>query len=244
MNLPSKASKCFQYVKALSYLSHSVYANNRNFPLQVLNASHNSIKYVENEMFTSFANLKYLDLSNNQISFLPDKVFASMSLLRSIKLNNNSVKSIDDAVLLNLKLRHLDLSCNRLSSDNFLWPSVEIKYLNLTYNAFTEINASLLDNTVADLWGETFLLTSRSKRYWIVFAGNPFDCEWLMKEILASKNIRLGENYVLASKQNVLQVGGIKCFEGNETEHKLIVIESKVDLSEEVMMRLPFHTTS
>lgn len=123
--------------------------------LQVLNVSHNLIKYIDGEIFKDFSHLKYLDLSNNQITFLPDQTFSAMSRLESIKINNNSLTTIDDDVFLDLKLNHLDLSCNRLSDDNFLWPAVNIDYLNLTLNDYKEINASVLENVMTDLWGES-----------------------------------------------------------------------------------------
>lgn len=122
--------------------------------LQVFNASHNAIKHIESAFFTDFANLKYLDLSSNQIPLLSEKLFESMGLLRSIKLNNNSLASIDDGVFSEMKLKHLDLSCNQLTSDNFLWSNVDAEYLNLTLNEYKEINVSALENIVTDLWGE------------------------------------------------------------------------------------------
>lgn len=143
-------------VFALSYQSSpSNYIDKYcKFPLvQVLNVSHNAIAFIEGKLFTHFANLKFLDLSHNRISFVPAKTFGSMNMLLSIKLNNNTLLSMDDAVLSELKLSHLDLSCNRLSSDNFLWPSAGIKYLNLTFNAYKEINASVLQDVETDLWG-------------------------------------------------------------------------------------------
>lgn len=106
-------------------------------------------------MFTDFTELKILDLGNNEITRLTDKTFASMTLLKSVKLNNNTLMSIDDAVFSDLKLRRLDLSCNQLTSDNFLWsPSIKIEYLNLTYNEYKLINASVLENIIVDFWGE------------------------------------------------------------------------------------------
>jgi Leucine rich repeat len=78
-----------------------------------------------------------------------------MPMLKSIKLNNNLLQHIGEAVFTELKLQHLDLSGNNLSSDNFLWPeSIEIRYLNLTFNAYTSINSSLLTNIETDLYGE------------------------------------------------------------------------------------------
>lgn len=125
---------------------------------QILNASHNDIQHIDGTIFSDFANLKHLDLSNNQITQLPEKTFDSMSLLKSIKLNNNSLGWIDDAVLSNLKLKDLDLSCNHLSSDNFLWTTVEIEHLNLTFNGYKEINASLLENIMMDFWGKIIVV--------------------------------------------------------------------------------------
>jgi len=79
-----------------------------------------------------------------------------MQLLQSIKLNNNSIEAIGDAVFTELKLHAVDLSCNNLSTDNFLWPAgVSIEYLNLTFNAYSSINASVLENISTDLWGES-----------------------------------------------------------------------------------------
>lgn len=112
------------------------------------------ITNVDERMFKEFGSLIHLDLSNNQIKLLPDQIFRSTLSLESIKLNNNSLETIDDVVFAELKLKLLDLSCNRLSSDNFLWPAVNIDYLNLTYNSYGEINASVLENTSTDLWGK------------------------------------------------------------------------------------------
>lgn len=138
----------------LSYQVSSFYANIL-YILQVFNASHNFIKGIDSTAFTELTKLRILDLGNNQITHLTDKTFTSMTLLKSIKLNNNSLMSIDDAVFSDLKLRRLDLSCNHLSNDNFLWPSsVNIEYLNLTFNEFKLINASVLENTITEFWGK------------------------------------------------------------------------------------------
>lgn len=216
--------------EALSYQTTQIFEN-----FQVLNASHNAIKFIEGSIFTDVCNLKFLDLSNNQITHLSDKSFGAMSLLKSIIISNNTLESIDDGVFAELKLNHLDLSCNRLSSDNFLWPTLDIEYLNLTFNAYKEMNASVLESIMTDLWGEKLFRFELTKPLDIIFAGNPFNCEWLVKEVVASKNIRLGRNYVLDAKQSVLKVAGIQCFDDNGTsEHKLIVVESKAEMNDEV----------
>lgn len=60
-------------------------------------------------------------------------------------------------------------------------------------------------------------------------SGNPFSCEWLVKEVLESKNVHLGRNYVVATRQNVLEAEGIQCFDTDGiTERRLIVVESKL----------------
>lgn len=134
------------------------------FITQVLNASHNAIKHIGNAIFTDLANLEVLDLSNNQITQLSDKLTDTTPLLKSIKLNDNLLQHIDDAVFTELELQHLDLSCNNLSSDAFLWPeTISIAYLNLTFNAYTDINASLFDNIEIDLYGKTSAIKNNIK---------------------------------------------------------------------------------
>lgn len=56
--------------------------------------------------------------------------------------------------------------------------------------------------------------------------GNPFKCEFLAREVLTSKNVRLGRNYIIVeSNQDVSKIEGIQCFDKNGTEpHKLLVV--------------------
>lgn len=187
-------------------------------------------------MFRELTNVKYLDLSNNQLVHLTDGTFSPMSQLVSIKLHNNSLYRIDDFVFAEFKLEALDLSFNKLSDDNFIWPIVTTEYLNLTYNEYESLNASVLENIVTDLWGEVlfaFGIAMQPSLDWLGFPGNPFDCEWLVREVLASKNIRLGRNYSVDSAQRVLKVEGIQCFDDNKTiERRLVVIETKLDQDE------------
>ena len=64
-----------------------------------------------------------------------------------------------------------------------------------------------------------------------MISGNPFNCEWLVKEALTSKNLRLcKDSYVVNSKQNVQKVAGILCFhEDGENVQRLIVVERRND---------------
>jgi Leucine-rich repeat (LRR) protein len=120
-----------------------------------LNASHNAIIDIDSSMFTDLGNLRHLDLSFNHLIHVASD-FSTMPLLKTIKLHDNELQSIEDTAFKDLRLLHLDLSCNRLSSDNFLWSeTLEIAYLNLSFNAFSELNASVLENVVVtDLYGE------------------------------------------------------------------------------------------
>jgi Leucine-rich repeat (LRR) protein len=125
-------------------------------PRQVLNASHNAIKFIDNTMFRDAGNLQSLDLSNNQLSRIQSDTFRNLRRLISLKLTNNSIDRISYDAFEKLNLSHLDLSCNKLSKENFLdWPTtVNVRYLNLTFNDFPEINLSLLEDMSVDLWGE------------------------------------------------------------------------------------------
>jgi hypothetical protein len=79
-----------------------------------------------------------------------------------------------------------------------------------------------------------YLRTLHYKR----IAGNPFSCEWLVKDALTSKNIRLGrKNYVVSSKHDVLKVAGIECFEDNRANvQRLIVVEATHEADSEVVV--------
>lgn len=57
-----------------------------------------------------------------------------------------------------------------------------------------------------------------------------------MREVLTSKNVRLGRNYYIDdSNQDILKIEGIECFFKNEIEpHKLLVVVQPRDPKEEV----------
>lgn len=122
---------------------------------KALNASHNMIKFIDNTTFYDAGNLQFLDLSHNQLTNLQSRTFTNLPKLGSLKLNNNSIEWISDDAFESLNLSYLDLSCNKLQSEEFLWPStVNVRFLNLTFNDFVEINVSLLENISVDLWGK------------------------------------------------------------------------------------------
>lgn len=56
-----------------------------------------------------------------------------------------------------------------------------------------------------------------------------------MKEVLATKSIRLGRDYVLDSQHNVVGVAGIHCFdEAGMNEQRLIVLEANKQPNDDV----------
>jgi hypothetical protein len=148
---------------------------------KALNASHNTIKFIDNTTFYDAGNLQFLDLSHNQLTRLPPRCFSNQPQLDSLRISNNSLDSIADDAFESLNLSHLDLSCNKLQSGGFLWPStVNVRFLNLTFNDFVEIDVSLLENISVDLWGEFFFCSSlvrddESKIFFWFFTTIRFD---------------------------------------------------------------------
>lgn len=56
-----------------------------------------------------------------------------------------------------------------------------------------------------------------------------------MKEVLGSKHIRLGRNYVVDSTQNIFRAEGIQCYEDGRTNaQRLIVVLPKNEENGEV----------
>lgn len=209
--------------------------------MKVFNASHNAIKAVDKESLKELACLRTLDLSNNQLTFLPDHLFNYTSLIETIRLNNNALEAFDETIFSEMSLKILDLSCNLLSKDNFLWSPLSIEYLNLTFNRYKEINSSALENIMTDLSGKLCNTISNGsldeafKYLGYLFVGNPFACEWLFREGLFLKNVRLGENYVVDSKRNTFKAEGIQCFDENgTTERRLIIVEPMIEQNNEV----------
>lgn len=138
---------------------------------KVLNASHNAIKLVDNTTFDDAGNLQFLDLSHNQLTNMQPRTFVRLRQLDSLKLNNNSIESISDDAFDGLNLSYLDLSCNKLRSEDFLWPStVNVRFLNLTFNDFVEINVSVLEHISVDLWGEFWWWNLLFSSSWFRFA--------------------------------------------------------------------------
>lgn len=142
---------------------------------KVLNASHNTIRFIDNTTFYDAGNLQFLDLSHNQLTKL-SRCFTNQPKLDAVKLNNNSLEWISDDAFESLNLSHLDLSCNKLQSGAFLWPStVNVRFLNLTFNDFVEIDVSLLENISVDLWGEfAFEMMSRKSFFSVFFTTIRF----------------------------------------------------------------------
>lgn len=79
-------------------------------------------------------------------------------------------------------------------------------------------------------------LLQLSNKFMNLSAGNPFICEWLVREALTSKNVHLGrKSYIVSSKHDILKVAGIQCFEDNEANvQRLIVVETNHDENENV----------
>ena len=87
-----------------------------------------------------FEKLIYLYLDNNRIEKLPKADCSNKEIyINTVSLKNNNIKKIDDTMG-SLRVSHLDLSHNQIStvSNNFFINSQKIKKLILTGNPLSE----------------------------------------------------------------------------------------------------------
>lgn len=184
--------------------------------MQTFNASNNFLEKIHRRMFQDFGNVKVFDLSVNNISEIPERLFESIQEVERLNFSSNSITEIDTFAMQGLKkLVNIDLSHNELDSDKFLWPVFGLKVLNITHNNFKTINTSVLQDLMeAKLW------------------SNPWECRWLVEEMLFSSNIKFGRDYVIEYKDKALNVPGIQCFEDNGVERSVIVLKIDREVEE------------
>jgi hypothetical protein len=168
-------------------------------------------------MFEDLTNMKVFDSSSNNISQFPESLFENMEDIKTINLSNNAIEKIETNSFQGLKkFSNLDLSFNALDRDNFLWPIVGLKYLNLSHNSYKQINVSVLDNLDV-----------------AIVHTNPFSCEWLVNEMkFAPNHIKFGVDFTTHSKENALRLPGIQCFERDGTKNKIIVMETEKEVED------------
>jgi Leucine-rich repeat (LRR) protein len=83
--------------------------------LQLLDLSHQKIKFIERTNFAELLNLKEMKLNHNQIEFLPENVFWDLLNLVTLDLNNNMIQALPVKVFSRLaNLQLLDVAHNQI----------------------------------------------------------------------------------------------------------------------------------
>lgn len=188
--------------------------------LEVFNASHNQLTspQLNKYIFKDFATLRSLDLSANKLTYVENKQFEYCARVESLNLSRNAIAEIDAEIFEDFRRLHvLDLSHNRLAEDAFLWPIVNLHHLNLSYNEFRRLNASLLQGIEQ-----------------VELYHNPWSCQFLVLELMKqSKNVRYGKNYVVHSRDSILNTQGLECTDERGKLRDIVVVEtaSKVEYS-------------
>jgi Leucine-rich repeat (LRR) protein len=161
-------------------------------------------------MFADCLSMKYFDLSNNNLTFIADNMFEYANQVKHLNLSHNQIDDIDSAAFEGMpKLRNLDLAGNKLASDSFLWPIVGLTHLNLSHNAYRTLNTSLMDHPEV-----------------VELAGNRWDCQWLMAELMvAPRRLNFGQEYLVEAKQKEFNVPGVACWEEGDVQKFIIVMD-------------------
>ncbi|XP_001859229.2 chaoptin isoform X1 [Culex quinquefasciatus] len=179
--------------------------------LEVFNASNNHLAELNKYMFKDFSALRLLDLSANRLTYVENKLFEYSPRMEYLNLSRNAIAEIEHNIFEDFrKLRILDLSHNRLVEDAFLWPIINLHKLNMSHNSFARINTSLLEGIEqVDLF------------------HNPWSCQFLVLELMKqTKNVRYGKNYVVQTKDNILNTQGIECTDERGKLRDIVVVET------------------
>lgn len=122
-NLSVAFCRGFRYLHNLKYLNLSnvlVGEFDACFPahlisLEVLDFSHNELRYLEDDLVAGLDHLKYLYLNNDQITFIDEGAFNGLLNLEFLDLSENFLQSLPKACFADLKsLLTLNLGGNRI----------------------------------------------------------------------------------------------------------------------------------
>ncbi|XP_065092163.1 insulin-like growth factor-binding protein complex acid labile subunit isoform X2 [Ochlerotatus camptorhynchus] len=179
--------------------------------LEMFNASHNQLSQLNKYIFKDFSLVRVLDLSGNRLVYIENKLFEYSPRLETLNLSRNAIAEIEPNIFEDSKkLYSLDLSHNQLMEDAFLWPIVNLKHLNMSFNMFHRLNTSLLESL-----GHVKL------------HRNPWSCQFLILELLKqSKNVEYGKDYVVTSKESILNTQGIECTDERGKQRDIVIVES------------------
>ncbi|GJQ72333.1 hypothetical protein Trydic_g3420 [Trypoxylus dichotomus] len=135
--------------------------------LHFLNLSYNNIQTMSKGVFTGLYNLRILDLSYNDIEVIDSSAIVGTDGLTYLYLNHNNIFDIPSFRNECQKLKHLDISNNRIEGLQFIESCEQLRYLNVANNNLTNfpsdsINAPIfyLDisgNNLNEIQGENLI---------------------------------------------------------------------------------------
>ncbi|XP_055639462.1 insulin-like growth factor-binding protein complex acid labile subunit isoform X2 [Toxorhynchites rutilus septentrionalis] len=195
--------------------------------LEVFNASHNQLNKLNKYMFKDFSAVRILDLSGNRLPYIENKLFEYSPRLEVLNLSRNAITEIEPNIFEDChKMHSLDLSHNQLQEDAFLWPIIELQHLNMSHNKFHRLNTSFLEGVEQ-----------------VELYGNPWSCRFLVLELMKhGKNVRYGRNYVVQTRESILNAAGIECTDEEGKLRDFVMVESapKADYSSSEYHRYKF----
>lgn len=155
------------------------------------------------DTFAEMRNLKAFDASANLLSYLVKNQFGMKSLV-DLHLGENIIETISTHAFDSLsQLRYVDLSNNRLSTDNFLGGLSSLNSLNLSFNRFKGINSSQLSSIEN-----------------IELIGNYWQCAWLIPELVFSR-LPSGMQFVPPHLRH-LAYDEIDCYAGDDPQRHIL----------------------
>lgn len=133
-----------------------------------------------------------------------------LSTVKHINLSHNAIDGIETNVFSEMiSIQTIDLSYNKLSNDSFLDGITELKTLIMAHNQFKYLNLSQLVDVDE-----------------VVLIGNPWNCTWLVVEMMRCSNgIRFGNDFTIDMEEQVLTVPGIDCVDESGNNRSIVMVQ-------------------
>lgn len=164
-------------------------------------------------MFKDFSAVRVLGLAGNRLTYIENKLFEYSPRMERLNLSHNAIADIEPNIFEDSRKMHsLDLSHNLLIEDAFLLPIIDLLHLNMSHNKFQRLNTSLLTGIEQ-----------------VLLYHNPWSCQFLVLELMKqSPNVRYGKNYVVQSRDSILNTEGIECIDERGKMRDIVVVENVI----------------
>jgi hypothetical protein len=196
-----------------------------NINLNFIVIANNKLQILNDDFFSNYINLEKILLVRNTLTIetINNNLFNNNLKLKHVNLSCNNLVSIDkDTFKYNIELEHMYFEVNNLTSvDKDLFSNnINLEYINLSNNNITKIDKNLFSNNIS----LEYINLSNNKLLSI-------------DNVLFSNNVNLEELYI---SYNKLETIGLSIFNNNRNMKKLNISSNNLKVLPKNLKSLEF----